>query len=152
GDFGPALDASFNSPGGIAVDSSGNIFVADTLNNRIRELSPMVPIILATNPAGLILTIDSTLTTTPQTLYWVPGATHTLFAPDQNGPSDVNYAFSSWSQGGAASQAVTVNGPASYTASFRTAPTVSCPVPSPTVPAGTAMTITCTASGGTAPY
>ncbi len=37
---GPALQASFNSPYGVAVDNAGNVFVADTMNNLIRKLTP----------------------------------------------------------------------------------------------------------------
>ncbi len=36
---GPAIAASFNSPKGVAVDASGNVFVADTGNNLIRQIS-----------------------------------------------------------------------------------------------------------------
>jgi mono/diheme cytochrome c family protein/sugar lactone lactonase YvrE len=36
GDGGPATAAKFNLPEGISVDRSGNIYVADVLNNRIR--------------------------------------------------------------------------------------------------------------------
>ncbi|WGK70231.1 SBBP repeat-containing protein [Candidatus Haliotispira prima] len=32
--------AQFNSPGGIAVDSSGNVYVADTSNHNIRKITP----------------------------------------------------------------------------------------------------------------
>jgi uncharacterized protein (TIGR03437 family) len=39
GDNGAATSASLNTPVGIAVDSTGNIYVADRLNNRIRKIS-----------------------------------------------------------------------------------------------------------------
>lgn len=38
GDGGPALEATFNSPQRIQVDSQGNIYVADTLNHAIRRI------------------------------------------------------------------------------------------------------------------
>ena len=34
-----SVDASLNSPEGVAVDSSGNIYVADTNNNKIRKIT-----------------------------------------------------------------------------------------------------------------
>lgn len=37
---GPAAQARFNGPIGIAVDSSGNVYVADTYNDRIRVIRP----------------------------------------------------------------------------------------------------------------
>ncbi len=39
GDFGPATAAQLNSPYGIAVDESGNLFIADTGNGRIRKVT-----------------------------------------------------------------------------------------------------------------
>jgi streptogramin lyase len=36
---GPAPDARFKSPGGIAVDTSGNAYIADTGNNTIRKIT-----------------------------------------------------------------------------------------------------------------
>jgi sugar lactone lactonase YvrE len=45
GDNGPATQAGFSFPRGVAVDSSGNIFVADTLNNRIRKVDASTKIV-----------------------------------------------------------------------------------------------------------
>ena len=39
GDGGPASLASFNYPAGMTIDSSGNYYVADTSNQRIRKVS-----------------------------------------------------------------------------------------------------------------
>jgi len=40
GDGGPALSAWLNAPGGILLDGSGDLYFADTNNNRVRELIP----------------------------------------------------------------------------------------------------------------
>lgn len=40
GDGGPATKAELNSPKGLALDSSGNLYIADNLNNRIRIVQP----------------------------------------------------------------------------------------------------------------
>jgi uncharacterized protein (TIGR03437 family) len=50
GDGGPARLAQLNQPGACAVDSSGNLFLADTLNHRIRKVTP----------AGIISTVAGT--------------------------------------------------------------------------------------------
>ena len=40
GDGGPATAAQLNRPGGLAMDSAGNLFIADSSNNRVRRVSP----------------------------------------------------------------------------------------------------------------
>jgi len=40
GDGGPAAAARFNGPAGIAVDDTGNVFIADTNNCRVRRIAP----------------------------------------------------------------------------------------------------------------
>jgi uncharacterized protein (TIGR03437 family) len=41
GDGGPALSAALHAPLSVVTDSSGNLWIADTGNNRIRKLSPI---------------------------------------------------------------------------------------------------------------
>ena len=45
GDGGPATAATLNAPTGIAVDSHGNLFIADTQNNAIREVNAATGVI-----------------------------------------------------------------------------------------------------------
>lgn len=47
GDGGPATSALLSFPNGLAVDGDGNLFIADSNNNRIRKVSP----------AGIITTV-----------------------------------------------------------------------------------------------
>jgi hypothetical protein len=39
GDNGPATSAELSNPAGIALDASGNLYIADTGNNRVRKVS-----------------------------------------------------------------------------------------------------------------
>ena len=40
GDGGLAVNAALNAPQGVAIDASGNVFIADTKNQRIRQVTP----------------------------------------------------------------------------------------------------------------
>ena len=45
GDGGPATSAAFSQPGGLVVDKSGNLFISDTDNNRIRRVDASTGIV-----------------------------------------------------------------------------------------------------------
>ncbi len=40
GDGGPAKNAQLNAPHGLALDKAGNLYIADTMNDRVRQVSP----------------------------------------------------------------------------------------------------------------
>ena len=54
GDGGPAAAASLNAPKGLVFDSSGNLYIADTNNNRIRQVNPngIITTVVGTGVAG----------------------------------------------------------------------------------------------------
>jgi sugar lactone lactonase YvrE len=67
GDGGPAISAQLNGPQGIAVDSAGNLFIADTFNSAIRGV----------NPEGVISTVGEV--GGPDTVATDPAATGVQF-------------------------------------------------------------------------
>ena len=53
GDAGPAINAQLSAPAGVIVDTTGNLYIADTGNNRIREVfSGIINTVAGTGTAG----------------------------------------------------------------------------------------------------
>jgi len=53
GDNGPAASAQLNDPGGLALDSAGNLYIADTGNSRIRKIAAGTGIITTIAGTGI---------------------------------------------------------------------------------------------------
>jgi sugar lactone lactonase YvrE len=52
GDGGPAAGARLDDPQGVAVDGAGDLFIADTFNNAVREVTPAGTISTVVNSAA----------------------------------------------------------------------------------------------------
>jgi uncharacterized protein (TIGR03437 family) len=70
GDNGPATSAQLYSPKGVAVDSAGNLYIADTYNQRIRKVSN-----------GVITTVAGTGMHGPSSGDNSPATSASLFSP-----------------------------------------------------------------------
>jgi sugar lactone lactonase YvrE len=79
GDGGPATSAELGTPGGVAVDGSGDIFVADTGNSRIRKVSP----------SGIITTVAGDGVPVLSTYVFMSGDGGPATSAELNAPSGV---------------------------------------------------------------
>ena len=84
--------------------------------------NPTVSVTIATNPSGLLITVDGISYTAPQTFNWAPSSSHTIATTSpQAGAPGMRYVWSSWSDGNPnISHSVTApaSGSTTYTATF----------------------------------
>jgi hypothetical protein len=95
-----------------ATDSGG---LTDT---KLVELFPLTSTVtLQSNPTGASIAIGSGAQATPFSVIVSTGSTQSVSAPNQT-IGATHYVFQSWSDGGAQSHQVTVNGNTTLTANF----------------------------------
>jgi glucose/arabinose dehydrogenase len=82
-----------------------------------------VSLTFASSPSGLQLVVNGTAGTAPFTRTVITGSTSTVSAVSPQAANGLNYAFSSWSDGGAQSHNITANASATYVASYSEIPT-----------------------------
>ncbi len=113
-------------------DSDGPVTIAESVNGPAPwagfadALVPAAPatvsITVTSSPTGSgYVTVDGSQVTTPYTLSWTVGSTHTFAAqsPVTCGPG-CQYVWQSWSNGGSETQTITVpSTPTTYTATFQ---------------------------------
>jgi len=73
GDGGPATEASFSFPMGIAVDAAGNLYVSDRYHNRIRRVDGATGFISTVAGGGEPLSIGDGGPATEASLVWPEG-------------------------------------------------------------------------------
>ena len=74
---------------------------------------------LASQPSGLALTAGATNSAAPFTLTVIEGSTLSVSAPSPQTLDSTNYAFNSWSDGGARSHSIVVAAPVTLTATYQ---------------------------------
>jgi DNA-binding beta-propeller fold protein YncE len=81
---GPGVSARFDHPGGVACDSAGNIYVADTYNNMIRLISPagIVSTLAGSKEAGVADGAASVARFNKPTDLWFDATNNILYVID----------------------------------------------------------------------
>ena len=116
--------------GGPAVFADSFTVTADSPGKGVWALFAVArPVTLTTNPAGLQVLADRTIVTTPITLGWALGTTHSIGpVSPQRDLSGKLWTFESWSDGGAPTHAIPLDQSVSslaFTATYAPAASVS---------------------------
>jgi uncharacterized protein (TIGR03437 family) len=150
GDGGLAPNATMSAPSGLSLDASGNFYLADTLNNRVRKLTPdtLTGMIISSGSGqsgdtGTTLPSPLIVTLTFQGGVGIPGIPVTFAVT--SGSATLSLAMTSTDASGNAAVAVTLGatpGPVVITASAPGVPPVQfnltaiSAIPLPTISAG----------------
>ncbi len=109
GDGGQSTSAELNFPSGLFGSSSGNLFIADTDNARIRELVPSIFVSVTPNPINVAVSAQEQFTAT------VTGTTNTAVTWEVNGAAGGNATVGTISTTGIFTAPATIPTPATVT-------------------------------------
>jgi glucose/arabinose dehydrogenase/PKD repeat protein len=129
-----------------ASDSGG---LTDTASVTLQPQT--VNLTFTTSPSGLQLVLNGGSAATPFTRTVIAGSTNTISAPSPQTLNGTNYAFASWSDGGAQTHVITASSAATYSAVYLAPPTNTIPpsVNGPTMVGKTIKTSNGTWTGST---
>ena len=85
GDGGPATKAELNLPTGLALDEAGNLFIADTLNNRIRRVGTNGYITTVAGGDGSLYRPDALFFDSAGNLFFTDSGNNRIKKIDTNG-------------------------------------------------------------------
>jgi trimeric autotransporter adhesin len=92
GDGSPATSYELGSPSAVTPTSACSVLVADTTNQRIRQVFPAVNYTITSNPSGLQVSVNGTNVATPASIGLSPGTSYQLTAPSpQSGAAGTRY-------------------------------------------------------------
>lgn len=92
GDGSTATAKQLNSPSGVAFVAPCSVYVADTANNRVRRVRPLLSYSINTFPAGRQLTVDGEAGVASVSKEWEALTVHTIEIPSpQKGEDGVRY-------------------------------------------------------------
>ena len=104
-----------------ALTVSKNVGVSDTVTAKF---VPGMQASFLTSPGGLKLNIDGRSNWFTYDFAWGVGSTHTVAAADQIDSKGRRWTFKGWSNGGSATQSISVSAPMRWTANFAVQPQV----------------------------
>jgi glucose/arabinose dehydrogenase/PKD repeat protein len=109
----------------LTVTDSGGL----TSTARVTLQPQTVNLTFTTSPSGLQLVLNGASAATPFTRTVIAGSTSTISAPSPQTLNGGNYAFSSWSDGGAQTHVITASSAATYNAVYLAPPTPTNTIP-----------------------
>ncbi len=104
-----------------AIDSAHTNLLggSDGFLARIQSATPQVNVTFDTSPSGLSVFVDGASNSTPASVSWPAGSIHIIFAPPVSAGEGIQYAWTSWSDGGAFVHRVAPMSDTTFTANFK---------------------------------